>query len=149
VKSLNFYENSEQAALLAAAFILGFFAGLLFDIYRRIRNLIAPGPILTALGDLAFWGIMSVVTFYSLFRLNSGEVRGYLFIGFAIGLLFYMSYISRYVIAVFVLFDVYVRKNFKRVAYSLGRLKKLAIFTLPVRICADARRIFFKIRRKK
>jgi len=146
---LDFYKNSEQAALLATALILGLFTGLLFDIYRRIRNLIAPGPALTVLGDLAFWGIITMVTFLSLFRLNSGEVRGYLFLGLALGLLFYISFISRYVIAAFLFFDILTRKILKKVAYSLGQLKKLAVFTLPVRICADARRIFFKIRSKK
>jgi len=149
VENLDFYKNSEQAALLVTALILGLFAGLLFDIYRRIRNLIAPGLVLTALGDLAFWGIITVVTFLSLFRLNSGEVRGYLFLGLAVGLAFYMSFISRYVIAVFLFFDILARRNIKKAAYSLGQLKKLAVFTLPARICADAGRIFFKIRSKK
>ncbi|HHW01933.1 MAG TPA: hypothetical protein GXX35_03855 [Thermoanaerobacterales bacterium] len=146
---MNFYENSEQAALLALAIALGLFAGFLFDIYRRIRNLIAPGPLLTALGDLAFWGIVTAVTFYSLFNLNSGEVRGYLFLGFSIGLLFYISWISRHVIAAFVLFDTFVRNNFKRASYSLGRLKKQKIFVLLARVCSDARRIFIKTRFKK
>lgn len=146
---MDFYENSEQAALLAAALMLGFFAGLLFDVYRRIRNLIAPGPILTALGDLAFWGIMTVVTFFSLFRLNSGEVRGYLFLGLGLGLLFYLSFISRHVIALLLFFDILTRRNINRFLRSLGRLKKLAIFTLPARIYMDAGRIFFKIKHKK
>lgn len=149
MENLDFYKNSEQAVLLAAALLLGLFAGLLFDIYRRIRNLIAPGPVLTALGDLAFWGIITVVTFLSLFRLNSGEVRGYLFLGLAVGLMFYMSFISRYVIAVFLFFDILTRRAIKRTAYSLGQLKKLKIFTLPARVWTDARRIFFKIRNKK
>ncbi|MCR4432206.1 MAG: spore cortex biosynthesis protein YabQ [Tepidanaerobacteraceae bacterium] len=146
---MDFYENSEQAVMLAAALAIGLFAGLVFDVYRRIRNLIVPGPVLTALGDLAFWGIMTVVTFLSLFRLTSGEVRGYIFFALGIGLLFYLSYISRYVLAVLIFFDILTRRNIKKFMRYLGRMKKLAVFTLPARIYEDARRVFFKIKHKK
>ncbi|MDI3481958.1 MAG: hypothetical protein PWQ97_1613 [Tepidanaerobacteraceae bacterium] len=146
---MDYYENGEQVALLVTAIAIGAFVGLLFDFYRRIRSFITPGPILTALGDLAFWGIVTVVTFFSLFRVNYGEVRGYLFFGLGLGLLLYLSFISRHVIALLLFVDIMARRNINGFLKYLGRLKKLAIFTLPTRIYSDARRIFFKINHKR
>lgn len=146
---MSFYENSQQAILLLISLALGFLAGFIFDIYRRLRSFSTPGPILTAFGDLVFWAVMAVVTFYTLFTFNSGEVRGYLFLGFAIGLLGYVSFLSHHVIAGFVIFDIFIRKNLRRISYVFFRFKKLPVFALPRRVYTDARRIFFKIKNRK
>ena len=95
-------EIEPQVALIVVALLLGIFTGFLFDIYRRIRNVLSPGPIMTALGDLFFWGVITGVTFYSLFKVNAGQVRGYLFVGMAIGLLLYVLYLSDNLIKIFV-----------------------------------------------
>ena len=105
---MGLWQIQPQIMLLMASLIIGLVTGLLFDIYRRIRNLVSPGPYLTALGDLCFWCLISVITFTSLLAISSGQVRGYVFIGIAAGLAFYIHFISRYVIWLFVVLDIYV-----------------------------------------
>ena len=104
---MGLWQIQPQIMLLMASLIIGLVTGLLFDIYRRIRNLVSPGPYLTALGDLCFWCLISVITFTSLLAISSGQVRGYVFIGIAAGLAFYIHFISRYV-WLFVVLDIYV-----------------------------------------
>ena len=143
-----FSDIQAQIIFLSAALALGVFTGLLFDIYRRMRNLVSPGPFLTALGDLCFWSIITAITFASLLKVNFGKVRGYIFLGIIMGLFFYLLVFSAYVIQGFVLLEL----NFKKVThkacsvvYKLGEIK---IITLPKRIIEDARRIYLKIKRK-
>lgn len=141
-------EIGEQAALLAVSLLLGFLTGLIFDIYRRARNLFSPGPFLTALGDLCFWGVITVITFCSLFKINFGQVRGYLFLGLAVGLFLYITFFSSYVIRGFLLFDIFVKNQRSKVSYFDNRLRRLKVFKLPCRIYDDARRIYSKIKKK-
>jgi spore cortex biosynthesis protein YabQ len=141
-------EIESQVALVAASLILGFFTGLVFDIYRRIRNVLSPGPIMTALGDLFFWGFITGVTFYSLFKLNSGQVRGYLFLGMAFGLLIYILYLSEFVIKAFVYTDIYERKAIRSFFGLTKFVNQFWVFKLPSRIYSDARRIYLKIKKR-
>ncbi|MGI6486275.1 MAG: spore cortex biosynthesis protein YabQ [Thermoanaerobacterales bacterium] len=141
-------EIEPQVALIVVALLLGIFTGFLFDIYRRIRNVLSPGPIMTALGDLFFWGVITGVTFYSLFKVNAGQVRGYLFVGMAIGLLLYVLYLSDTVIKIFVYLDIYERKIIRSIYWFTKVVSRFWIFRLPRRIYVDACRIYSKIKRK-
>jgi len=109
---MGLWQIQPQIVLLMASLIIGLVTGFLFDIYRRIRNLISPGPYLTALGDLCFWLLIAAITFATLLTLSSGQVRGYVFLGIAAGLAFYMHFISSFVIWVFVVLDTYVESLF-------------------------------------
>jgi spore cortex biosynthesis protein YabQ len=142
------WQIQPQIMLLMASLIIGLVTGLLFDIYRRIRNLVSPGPYLTALGDLCFWCLISVITFTSLLAISSGQVRGYVFIGIAAGLAFYIHFISRYVIWLFVVLDIYVGICFAKISKFIGKVKRLTPVRLIQRIWQDAQRILSKIRQK-
>jgi len=141
-----------QFMLLMSSLILGLVTGLIFDIYRRIRNLVSPGPYLTALGDLCFWLLIAAITFVSLFTLSSGQVRGYVFIGIAAGLAFYMHFISPYVIWFFVVLNNYAGILFLKVSKKVSKLVGKAKRFMPVRLIGrmwqDTRRVLSKIRRK-
>ncbi len=141
-------EIESQVMLVTVSIILGFFTGLLFDIYRRIRNVLSPGPVMTALGDLFFWGVITGITFYLLFKVNSGQVRGYLFLGMAFGLLTYILYLSEFVIKAFIYTDIYERKAIRSFFRFIKAVSQLRIFKLPGRIYGDARRIYLKIKRR-
>jgi spore cortex biosynthesis protein YabQ len=141
-------ELEPQVALVVASLILGLFTGFVFDIYRRIRNVLSPGPIMTALGDLFFWGVISGVTFYSLFKVNFGLVRGYLFLGMSFGLIIYILYLSEFVIKVFVYIDIYERKLVRRLLGLINIVSQLWFVKLPGRIYKDARRIYLKIKNR-
>ena len=145
---MGLWEIKPQIVLLMASLIIGLVTGLLFDIYRRIRNLVSPGPYLTALGDLCFWSLITVITFTSLLAISSGQVRGYVFIGIGAGLSLYLHFISRYVIAFFVVLDIYVVSFFRKVSFFISEENKFKAFRLIRRIWTDARRIFSKIKYK-
>ncbi|MDD4569383.1 MAG: spore cortex biosynthesis protein YabQ [Tepidanaerobacteraceae bacterium] len=145
---MGLWDIGPQVVVLIVAFAIGLVTGLLFDVYRRLRNLISPGPFITALGDLCFWMIITVITFASYMKISSGQVRGYMFFGIAIGLFLYLYYISRYVIIIFVSLHIYINRCFKMLLPFLGRIKRLKLLLLPRRIWRDFRRVFSKIRKK-
>ena len=145
---MGLWQLQPQIMLLTASLVTGLLTGLLFDIYRRIRNLVSPGPYLTALGDLCFWILISAITFASLFNISSGQVRGYVFASIAAGLAFYMHFISRYVIYFFVVLHNYFGIGFLKISKSIGRVKRLKSVRLMRRLWQDTRRILSKIRRK-
>jgi spore cortex biosynthesis protein YabQ len=142
------WEIQPQIILLMASLIIGLVTGLLFDIYRRIRNLVSPGPYLTALGDLCFWGLITAITFTSLLAISYGQVRGYVFFGIGAGLSLYLHFISRYVIVFFVVLDIYAFRFFMKASSFVNGVKKFKAFRLAGRILTDARRIFSKIKHK-
>lgn len=141
-------EIKSQIILMAIALSLGNVAGFLFDIYRRLRNLLSPGPITTFIGDLAFWMIMTMISFLTLIQINSGQVRGYIFLGIVLGLGFYWKYLSNYVISSFVYINIFTRYSYGKIAEKALDLKKLKIFALPKRILEDAQRIYRKIKQR-
>jgi len=145
---IDFFETGAQLKLLLVSLLLGLITGFIFDIYRRIRNFLSPGPILTALGDLCFWGLITLISFYSLFQINFGEVRGYVFLALSFGLLFYFITFSKYVVKAFVLYDVFIRKCIKKLLRAIGALKTPKIIRIFRRVYGDMKRISFKRKRK-
>lgn len=142
------YEIQAQVLFLITAFLLGFLIGFLFDIYRRLRKTISPGPLVTFIGDLGFWVLVTIVTFSLLYKVNFAQVRGYLFLGLGIGLIIYFSFISRHVIYIFVKLDMFFKKLFYRFQQLGRRIKKLKFFSIPRRMFNDAKRIYNKIKRR-
>ncbi|HHV17990.1 MAG TPA: hypothetical protein GXZ27_03935 [Thermoanaerobacterales bacterium] len=145
---MGLWEIQSQITLLMSSLIIGLVTGFLFDIYRRIRNLVSPGPYLTALGDLFFWGIITAITFTSLLAISYGQVRGYVFFGIGAGLSLYFHFISRYVIVFFVVFDIYAFRFLQKILSFVNGVKKFKIFRLAERMWTDARRILLKIKHK-
>lgn len=145
---MGLWQIQPQIILILTSLIIGLVTGLLFDIYRRLRNLISPGPYLTALGDLCFWGLIAVITFTSLFSISSGQIRGYVFFAIGAGLAFYLRFISPYVIWFFVIMDTYIEMGFMKICKLTDKIKRLTPVKLIGRIWEDARRIFSKIRYK-
>lgn len=145
---MGLWEIQPQIILLVSAFAIGLVTGLFFDIYRRFRNLISPGPYLTAFGDLCFWSIITVITFIALLELSSGQVRGYVFFCIATGVFFYLHFFSPHVINFFVLLNIYTTRIIKMIYFLTAKVKKLKVFSLLKRIWLDAKRIYSKIKKK-
>lgn len=76
---------------LCVMVLTGIAVGLVLDIYRGIRIEFRPGPILTAIGDLAFWGMATAVVFLGLLFATWGEVRLYCVLGLTCGLVLYRA----------------------------------------------------------
>ncbi|MCF6097707.1 spore cortex biosynthesis protein YabQ [Thermovorax subterraneus] len=141
---MNIAEVDVQLLFLAGAISSGIIAGLFFDIYRRLRRFLKPGPILTAVGDFIYWIFMALVTFYIIYKINYGQVRVYLFLGFATGLLVYCCAVSPYVIKV----SIKIERIFFEIARFPQKIFKLTmrwkLVRLLKRIVEEARRMMAK-----
>ncbi len=73
----------------------GLIAGFVYDLYKTIRYYSKPSKFRTYLGDLLFWIILSILFFYILLKINWGEVRGYIIIGFLFGIFLYKKIFSK------------------------------------------------------
>lgn len=68
--------------------------GILFDVYRVLRSAFRPRQIATAVTDLLFWIVVTPTVFALLLAGNWGELRFYVAIGLALGLLLYFQALS-------------------------------------------------------
>lgn len=76
----------------------GVILGFLYDLYRLFRYYLNPKKIATAIEDIIFWIIVTFISFYILLISNYGELRGFIFLGFVIGVLLYSTLFSDLII---------------------------------------------------
>ncbi|MFO7152701.1 MAG: spore cortex biosynthesis protein YabQ [Bacillota bacterium] len=141
---MNIADVDVQLLFLVGALSSGVIAGLFFDIYRRMRRFLRPGFLLTALGDLAYWALMALMTFYIIYKINYGQVRGYLFLGFAIGLLVYSSAVSPYFIRISIRCEKIFLETVRFPKKIITRLMRWKLVRLAKRIAEEARRFMTK-----
>ena len=98
-----------QAYLFLIFVLNGFIIGLLFDFFRILRKAFKTADILTYCQDILFWILTGLVTLYSIFVFNNGEIRIYIFLGILIGIILYMLLLSKYII----LINVYILNKIK------------------------------------
>lgn len=90
--------------------------GIVFDGYRVVSNeLKFPRWWLPVL-DVIYWMAAALVVFRVLYASNNGEVRAYVFIGLAIGIVIYYFVLSRVVIVI--------------VKWIIGAVRKLILILL-------------------
>lgn len=75
----------------------GLIIGFVYDIYRTIRYISRPKKIITHLGDLLFWVFAAIILFLTVIKINWGEIRGYILLGFFVGGLIYIKVFSPYI----------------------------------------------------
>lgn len=66
--------------------LAGIALGLLFDIYRGVRVVVNPGPLLTGIGDVLFWAAATVILIAALLCGTWGEIRLFVPVAIALGL---------------------------------------------------------------
>jgi len=84
----------QQSYIFMATVYGGIVAGVLYDVYRMLRRILHAGRIVTALFDALFVLCALGVVVAVLYTVNSGELRAYSFLGFAIGFFIYIIGIS-------------------------------------------------------
>lgn len=101
--------------------VWGNLAGFIFDCYRTLRQIWRPGHWGTSLGDIAFWCLLTVFTYFFLMLITWGEVRFYVFLGIGLGLCIYLKFFSKiirkYLLKVFISGKeilIYVRNHLKK-----------------------------------
>lgn len=97
----------------------GIIAGLIYDIYRAIRYYSKPNKFIGYIQDFLFWLIISCVFFYTLIKVNWGEIRGYILLGFSIGVIVYIIAFSKYIYPIGVKTIGIIKKTIKKTIYIL------------------------------
>ncbi len=83
---------------LAVTVLTGVITGVSFDLYRVARWAFRPGRAVTAICDVVFWLFAATVVFAFLLAYSWGEVRFYMFVGFAMGFGIYRMVLGRHVV---------------------------------------------------
>jgi len=88
----------DQVYTFLYAILGGAVVAFLYDVLRIKRRTIKTSVIIVGLEDILYWLTAAVFLFCVVFKSNSGEMRGYIFIGNVIGVIFYESLFSKMII---------------------------------------------------
>ncbi len=97
----------------------GLIVGFIYDIYKTIRYYSKPNKIFTYVGDLLFWIILSLLSFYILIKINWGELRGYIIIGFLFGILVYKKIFSKVIYQLCLKLGKIIKKTLGKFIFTL------------------------------
>ena len=115
-------EVCNQLFCLFIFILTGLVIGILFDIFRILRKSFKTTDFITYLEDIIFWILTGCIMLFSIFIFNNGEIRSYVFIGIAIGIILYMLVISRF----FIRISVNIIKFIKRIlSYPIKLIKNV------------------------
>lgn len=123
-----------QLRLIAFSLLAGMMTGVLFDMYRLIRGFRNPNKILTAIQDLLFWTLTSIVIFIFLMYTNEGYINFYVYLCLALGVYLYLKLLSK----------VFINGQYKLIKFN-GKVVRVIINTVlyPVDL------ILYKLKIKK
>lgn len=130
----------DQVYVFMYAIIGGAIVAFFYDFLRIKRRAIKTNVIIVGLEDILYWLVASVFLFITVYKSNSGEMRGYIFIGNVIGVLLYESLLSHIFIASSVMIINIIKRIFlfifKVVSYPFIMLYKVVklILKIPYRM---------------
>ncbi|MGB9840688.1 spore cortex biosynthesis protein YabQ [Thermovenabulum sp.] len=140
-------EKEMDLMVIIFSLFSGFIQGMIFDIYRRIRRALNPGKIETALGDMIFWILATLLIFALINTYLMGWVRGYFFAGFFTGFFIYLKTLSRF----FIRLLIELEKGLGFIAGLPERLFKkirgVKAFKMTLKRIKNIRRILKKIKK--
>ncbi|MBR0490550.1 MAG: spore cortex biosynthesis protein YabQ [Clostridia bacterium] len=91
---------TNQAYLFLIFIVNGLITGFLFDFFRILRKSFKTKDFVTYIEDIVFWILTGFIVLYSIFVFNNGEIRFFIFLGIALGVLLYMTIFSNSIIKV-------------------------------------------------
>lgn len=83
-----------QRDMFLISLVMGAGIGLTYDLIRCIRRIISHNNIFIAIEDIIFWIAWAFVIIDKIHKFNYGSLRGYIFMGIALGAIFYLCTIS-------------------------------------------------------
>jgi len=104
---------SSQAWLFLSTVLTGGAIGLLYDAFRIFRKTTSHSRLAVQIEDILFWVAATGLTFYYMLHRNYGEIRPFVLIGIALGVVLYFATLSRLVMIVFVAIVEYMKKVVK------------------------------------
>ena len=105
-----------QSYIFLATVYGGLITGIIYDVYRMLRRALKAGRVVTAIFDILFSLCTLAIVAGVLFTVNSGEIRFYTFVGFALGFFIYIIGISHFLS--FIFGRIYKRLKKKRTEES-------------------------------
>lgn len=122
---------TNQAYLFLIFVVNGLIIGLLFDFFRILRLSFKTKDFITYIEDIIFWIMTGIIILYSIFAFNNGEIRFFMFLGIALGVVLYITLFSSYIISISVHIITFLKKIFIiPFSYVFKILKK--IFIRPI-----------------
>lgn len=127
---------SAQAFTFLCSVLGGVAIAVIYDIFRITRKAFKTGSVVTYIEDLVFWLLVAVVMFTMVYYSNEGELRGYLFLGTLLGVVFYALLLSKPVMDSSMFIINILRKIFKAVYFTVSYPFKLLfrLLAVPLRI---------------
>ena len=116
---------TNQAYLFLIFVINGVIIDILFDFFRILRKSFKTPDFVTYIEDVIFWILTGLLTLYSIFVFNNGEIRFFMFLGIFIGVALYMLLCSTYIIK----FSVFIINKTKKII-----LKIFNIIAYPIKL---------------
>ncbi|WP_273479667.1 spore cortex biosynthesis protein YabQ [Acetivibrio straminisolvens] len=116
---------SNQAYVFLNCVLGGMIVAFIYDIFRVRRKAIKSSNLIVYFEDFIYWIIVALILFAIIYRSNEGELRGYLILGIANGIVLYALLLSRIVMAVF----LFAIRTIYKVAITF-----CGILLIPIRI---------------
>lgn len=129
---------ASQAYIFLWSVVGGIAIAFIYDLFRIRRKAVKAGNFFTYLEDLFYWLIVAVIIFAIIFFSNDGELRGYNFIGTALGVILYILLFSKAVMSSALFIINIVTKIFKLVWFVVSYPVKIIcrLFMIPARVAA-------------
>lgn len=110
-----------QAITFLLTGLAGFAFGLVYDGFRIFRKMLHHNPILTAIEDVLFWVLSTLLLFTLLVHINFGQVRFFTLLGVALGIILYLCTLSRIILPFGTKCATAIRKTAGRAKRGLHR----------------------------
>ncbi|MDD2627316.1 MAG: spore cortex biosynthesis protein YabQ [Clostridia bacterium] len=138
----------EETLIFLNFIVLGIVIAILFDFFRAIRKVKKYELRDIYLQDITFFLIVGIVTATMLIYNLEYSLRLYLFLSLFLGIVIYISTISRYVLKVFIIFIKTIKASFSFIILPLSIIKEVNIriykfLSNIVKICCN--KIYYMI----
>lgn len=115
-----------QLELFSIFLINGLIIGLLFDFFRILRKAIKTADFITYVEDALFWILVGFIILYSIFTYNNGEIRLFMFLAIMLGILIYLTFISKLILNI----SLAIINVVKRILCSVFSIIKIPFYFL-------------------
>ena len=149
--------NIDNLNSFGYSILTGILAGIIYDLFKAFRYAKAEKKRFKYIGDLVFWGIITIGFFIIMAKVSDGLLRGFLFIGFFGGGSLYLLTLSNWTFPIFLnifkliiqLFNEIIR--IVKIPFRKMKIKiRLKNFLLARKEMKESRKRQWKlIRRKK
>ncbi len=87
-----------QVYVFLWSILTGGILALIFDVFRAMRKSGKENLLIVCLQDVLYLILAAFVVIMSSFITNDGDLRGYMFLGYLLGVIFYLLLLSRIVL---------------------------------------------------